>query len=186
MIDDDYKYIGIRSSGNTLYASSIEIGWSSTSPKYTYSDVSIRFGGSLAQDLWSDLDTEESIDGFGVMIATDDVVDNETQIKDLSASAIPVESDPDISQNLVDYYIPVEDLNTIMGVSGDNYFWNLRYAITDYEQEYVAAAYIKTSLGYAFFKQARYSVKAIAADYIANRGYDSTTAEGSLSNLANI
>ena len=120
------------------------------------------------------------------MIATDDVVDNETQIKDLSASAIPVESDPDVSQDVVDYFIPVEDLNTIMGVSGDNYFWNLRYAITDYEQEYVAVAYIKTSLGYVFFKQARYSVKAIAADYIANRGYDSTTAEGSLSNLADI
>ena len=52
--------------------------------------------------------------------------------------------------------------------------------------KYVAAAYIKTSLGYVFFKQARYSVKAIAADYIANRGYNNTTAEGSLSNLANI
>lgn len=185
-ISSDYQYIGIRSNANTLYASSIEIEWGATQPTYTYSDVSIRFGGSLAQDLWSDLDTEESIDGFGVMIATDNVVDNETQIKDLSASAIPVESDPDISQDVVDYFIPVEDLNTIMGVSGDNYFWNLRYAITDYEQEYVAAAYIKTSLGYVFFKQARYSVKAIAADYIANRGYDNTTAEGSLSNLANI
>ena len=185
-IPGSYQYIGIRSNANTLYASSIEIEWGATQPTYTYSDVSIRFGGSLAQDLWSDLDTEESIDGFGVMIATDDVVDNETQIRDLSASAIPVESDPDISQDVVDYYIPVEDLNTVMGVSGDNYFWNLRYAITDYEQEYVAAAYIKTSLGYVFFKQSRYSVKAIAADYIANRGYDSTTAEGSLSNLANI
>ena len=186
IISGDYQYIGIRSNSNTLYASSIEIEWDATQPTYTYSNVSIRFGGSLTQDLWSDLDTEESIDGFGVMIATDDVVDNETQIKDLSASAIPVESDPDVSQDVVDYFIPVEDLNTIMGVSGDNYFWNLRYAITDYEQEYVAAAYIKTSLGYVFFKQARYSVKAIAADYIANRGCNNTTAEGSLSNLANI
>ena len=185
-ISGDYQYIGIRATTNTVYLNSIEIEWGATQPTYAYSDVSIRFGGSLTQDLWSDLDTEESIDGFGVMIATDDVVDNETQIRDLSASAIPVESDPDVSQDVVDYFIPVEDLNTIMGVSGDNYFWNLRYAITDYEQEYVAAAYIKTSLGYVFFKQARYSVKAIAADYIANRGYDNTTAEGSLSNLANI
>ena len=186
-ISENYQYIGIRANAVTVYISSIEIEWSATPPVYDYSNVSIRFGGSLTQELWNDLDTDNHIiQGFGVMIATDDVVDNETQIRDLSASAIPVESDPDVSQDVVDYFIPVEDLNTIMGVSGDNYFWNLRYAITNYEQEYVAAAYIKTSLGYVFFKQARYSVKAIAADYIANRGYDNTTAEGSLSNLANI
>ena len=186
-ISENYQYIGIRANAVTVYISSIEIEWSATPPVYDYSNVSIRFGGSLTQELWNDLDTDNHIiQGFGVMIATDDVVDNETQIRDLSASAIPVESDPDVSQDVVDYFIPVEDLNTIMGVSGDNYFWNLRYVITDYEQEYVAAAYIKTSLGYVFFKQTRYSVKAIAADYIANRGYDSTTAEGSLSNLANI
>ena len=33
LITENYKYIGIRSNANTLYASSIEIGWSSTSPK---------------------------------------------------------------------------------------------------------------------------------------------------------
>ena len=66
-ITSDYKYIGIRANSNTLYASSIEIGWSATPPKFSYSDVSIRFTGLLSQELWNDLDTENHvIEGFGV------------------------------------------------------------------------------------------------------------------------
>ena len=46
------------------------------------------------------------------------------------------------------------------------------------------AAYIKTSTGYVFFKEAKYSVKSLASDYINNRGYDENVANGSLYNLA--
>ena len=187
-IDDDYEYIGIRSNGSTLYATSIEIAWGATQPKYTYSDVSIRFTGRLTQDLWNDLDTENHIiEGFGVMIATDDVVDEDTEIQDLYASAIADELDPDVTQDVVDYFMPKEDMATPV-VSGSDYYWNLFYRISteDLTTTYVAAAYIKTSTNYVFFEQVRYSVKSLAEDYLANRGYSSTVAGGSLANLASI
>ena len=186
-ISGDYQYIGIRSNDGALYATSIEIEWGATLPKYSYSDVSIRFGGSLTQDLWNDLDTDSHIiEGFGVMIATDDVVGENAKIKDLYQSAVPDEENPNVSEHIADYFIPVENLNTIMGVDGDDYFWNLRYGITDYETTYVAAAYIKTTAGYVFFKQTQYSVKDLAQDYLDNRNCDNNTAGGSLANLAKI
>ena len=68
----------------------------------------------------------------------------------------------------------------------DNYFWNLFFRVTDYTKVYVAAAYIKTSSEYIFFRQVTYSVKTLAGDYINNRGYASNVADGSLNNLANL
>ena len=186
-VDDDYEYIGIRSNSGALYATSIEIEWGATQPVYTYTNASIRFGGGLTQELWNDLDTDNHIiQGFGVMIATDDVIDENAKIKDSCQSAIPDEENPDVAEHIVDYFVPVENLNTIMGVDGNNYFWNLRYSITDYKTTYVAAAYIKTSTSYIFFQQARYSVKSLAQDYLDNRDYPASTAGGSLANLADL
>ena len=185
-ITGDYTYIGLRSDNGALYLDEINIQWGGATTTYEYSSVSIRFGGVVEQDLWSDLDTVASIDGFGVMIATDDVISGSAKIKDSYQSAIPDEENPNVAEHIVDYFIPVEDLNTIMGVNGDNYFWNLRYSITDYTQKYVAVAYIKTTSGYVFMKQTTYSVKTLAAYYINVLNYNANTAEGSLSNLANI
>ncbi len=187
-IDNDYQYIGIRSSGNALYASSIEIEWSATSPKYTYTDVSIRFTGLLSQDLWNELDTNNHvIEGFGVMIATDDVINENAKIKDSYESAIPDEKDPDVTDHIVDYFMSSEEMTTPV-VKGNDYYWNLFFRISteNFNTTYVAAAYIKVGSDYVFFRQVRYSVKTLAQDYIDNRGYSSTVANGSLENLANI
>ena len=185
-ITNEYEYIGIRSDNGAIYLDSLNIQWGGATTTYEYSDVSIRFGGVVEQDVWSELDTAASIDGFGVMIATDDVISGSAKIKDSYQSAIPDEENPNVSEHIVDYYIPIEDLNTIMGVNGDNYFWNLRYSITDYTQKYVAVAYVKTTSGYVFMKQTTYSVKTLAAYYINVLNYNANTAEGSLSNLANL
>lgn len=187
-IDDDYQYIGIRSSGNTLYASSIEIGWSETLPTYTYSDISIRFTGRLSQDLWNDLDTENNlIEGFGVMIATDDVISEDLEIKDLYESAIPDEENPNVAETIVDYFMSEEEMATPVA-KGNDYYWNLFYRISNENltTTYVAAAYIKVGNDYVFFRQVRYSVKSLANDYLDNRNYDASVADGSLANLANI
>ena len=184
-ITGDYAYIGLRSNSKAMYLDEINIQWGGSATTYEYSNVSIRFGGIVEQDLWSDLDNEQSIEGFGVMIATDDVIHENAKIKDSYQSAIPDEENPNVTEHIVDYFIPVEDLNTIMGVDGDNYFWNLRYSITDFKQEYVAVAYIKTTSGYVFMKQSRFSVKTLAQYYINVLNYNATTAGGSLANLAN-
>ena len=120
------------------------------------------------------------------MIATDDVVGKDMEIKDFYESAASASSNPDVSEEIVDYFVPVEDLNDIIGVNENNYFWNLRYSITDFKTMYVAAAYIKTSIGYVFFKQTSFSVKTLAQDYLDNRNCDENTANGSLANLTKI
>ena len=186
-ITGDYEYIGLRSNSGAMYLDEVNIQWGGSATTYDYTDVSIRFGGVVEQDLWSDLDTNSHIiQGFGVMIATDDVVGENAKIKDSYQSAIPDEENPDVSEHIVDYFIPVANLNTIIGVDGDNYFWNLRYSITDFTQKYVAVAYIKTTSGYIFMKQSRFSVKTLAQYYINVLNYNANTAGGSLSNLANL
>ena len=187
VIEDDYKYIGLRSNNGALYLESIEIQWGGASvTTYDYTDTCIRFGGNLTKELWDDLDTEDHIiEGFGVMIAEYDVLDGE-DIKDFYESAAPVEDNPDVGEELVKYFIPISQMDEIIGSTEDNYFWNLRYSVTDLKQEYTAAAYIKTTEGYVFFKQATYSAKTLADDYIKNRGYSATIADGSLANLANL
>ena len=185
-IDGSYAFIGLKSNSGALYLEEIQIQWGVGSvTTYEYRDVSIRFGGLLSQDLWNDLDTENHvIEGFGVMITTDDVI-GAYEIKDLHESAILAEEDPDIEEDIVDYYMAESEMNT-PPEQGDNYYWNLFHRITDLKQVYVAAAYIKTSTEYVFFRQVRYSAKTLAGDYIANRGYASNSANGSLSNLANL
>ena len=183
MITENYKYIGIRSNANALYASSIEIGWSSTSPKYTYSDVSIRFGGYLSQDLWNSLG---NIEGFGVLAASEDIVNESVPFSNYMASAVQPVEYVNPTLDIVDYYKPIEDM--MPAVDGDNYYWNLFLRISEmnFDTYYIAAAYIKASTGYVFFKETKYSVKSLASDYINNRGYADTIAGGSLANLANI
>ncbi len=187
-ITGDYQYIGLRSNSGAMYLEEISIQWGGSATTYSYSDVSIRFTGLLSQDLWNDLDTDNHvIEGFGVMITTDDVIKDGEYIVDFHDAAKPDEDNPDITNDIVDYFMPSEDMATPV-VKGDNYYWNLFYRITEenFKTIYVAAAYIKTATEYVFFEQVRYSVQSLADDYIKNRGYSSTIAGGSLANLANL
>lgn len=186
-ITGSYNYFGLRSNSGALWLDEIEIEWGGVSTTtYSYSDVSIRFGAVIEKDLWDELDTEDSIEGFGVMITTDDVVDNDTTIKEFWDSASPAEDDPDITEEIVDYYMPNtgDPSMPVPPEDEDDYVWNLFYRVTDFTKVYVAAAYIKTATDMVFFKEVRYSVKTLADDYIKNRGYDASVAGGSLANLA--
>ena len=186
-ITGDYEYIGLRSNSGAMYIDEINIQWGGAAATYEYSDVSIRFGGLLTQDLWNDLDTEDHvITGFGVMItAVSSYVSGASKIKEQYQSAVLSTNEPDATESLVNYYVSKESMATPVE-DDDNYFWNLFYRINDLKKVYVAAAYIKTSTDYVFFKQVKYSAKTLAADYIANRGCGPTTASGSLANLASL
>ena len=185
-ITGSYTYIGFRSNSGALYLDEVQIEWGGASTTtYEYSDVSIRFGGLLSQDLWNELDTENHvIDGFGVMVTTYDVLEGE-DIKDYYENAEPAESDPDIEDEIINHYMDKTEMS-VPPTQDDNYFWNLFFRVTDFTKVYVVAAYIKTTTEYVFFEQVTYSVKSLAADYIANRGYASSVANGSLNNLANL
>ncbi len=186
-ITGDYEYIGVKSDDGAIWLSSFSIQWGGSAATYEYSDASIRFGGLLTQDLWNDLDTEDHvITGFGVMItAVSSYVSGASKIKEQYQSAVLSTNEPDVTESLVNYYVSKESMATPVE-DDDNYFWNLFYRISDLKKVYVAAAYIKTSTDYVFFKQVKYSAKTLAADYIANRGCGPTTAAGSLANLASL
>lgn len=185
-ITGDYEYIGLRSNSGAMYLDSVSIQWGGSAATYEYSDVSIRFGGLLTQDLWNELDTENHlISGFGVMVAEKSVVGDNYTIKDLHELAIPAEENLDVNNEIVNYYVPKEEMATPVE-DDDNYYWNLFFRISDLKTTYVSSAYIKVGEEYVFFKQVKYSAKTLAADYIANRGCGPTTASGSLANLANL
>ena len=184
-ITGEYEYIGFRSNGSAMYLDEVSIQWGGSAATYEYTDVSIRFGGLLTQDLWDELDTEDHvISGFGVMITEKDVVGNST-IKELNELAIPAEEDPDVNNEIVNYYVPKEEMATPVE-DDDNYYWNLFFSISDLKTTYVSSAYIQVGEERIFFKQVKYSAKTLAADYIANRGCGPTTAGGSLANLASL
>ena len=179
-ITGDYEYIGLRSNKDAMYLEEIAIEWTSIGTVFTYSDVSIRFGGYLSQDLWNGLN---NIEGFGVLAASEGIVDESIPFGSNMASAVAPDEYVSPTLDIVDYYKPIEDM--MPAVDGNNYYWNLFLRISEmnFDTYYIAAAYIKTSTGYVFFKEAKYSVKSLASDYINNRGYDDNVANGSLANL---
>lgn len=151
--------------------------------QFEYSNISIRFGGLISKALWNELDTNEHvISGFGVMITAQ----NSYSIKNHANDAVLAESSPDINTQLVNYFMPKASMATPVE-QGDNYFWNLFQQIdyADVNKTFTAVAYVKVGENYIFMKQVEYSVKTLAADYIANRGCNAETADGSLSSLAN-
>ena len=189
IITGDYKFVGIRSASGALYLDEIQIEWSDTTT-YTYSNVSIRFGGLISKALWDELDTNEHIiSGFGVMIASGDALNEDEYIKNNLNSAVLADANPAPSidnADIVDYYMSKAEMATPVE-SGDNYFWNLFQTVdeADINKVFVAVAYIKVGDEYVFMNQVRYSVKTLAADYLANRGCNAQTADGSLSYLVN-
>ena len=184
-ITGDYKYIGFRSNESALYLDSVDIQWGGAATTYEYSNVCIRFGGVIEKDLWSKLDTEDHvITGFGVVITDGDFAKTDSEFLETIGMATSSTVSTDLSEHVaVDYFVPTENLS-IIGETADSYFWNLRHVVTDLTKEFAAAAYIKTTTDCIYLKYAKYSAAKLADDYIQNRGYQTSAADGSLGNLA--
>jgi len=157
---------------------------------YTYTNVAIRFGSLMEQSLWNSLDSESLIAGYGVLITDDSVVGENDDIADAYDLA-------ELSPEITDHYMSKAEKATPSaatdkqksdaGVAGDYYIWNLYLTVEEanFETTYVAGAYIKLVTGdVVFMNKASFSVKSLAADYLANRNCNQQTAGGSLYNLA--
>ena len=157
---------------------------------YTFSDVSMRFGGLISKDLWAELDTgNHLIEGFGVMFTSTNVVHEPDSIKSKAGEAVVASANNDYANTLVDFYMPKASMAT-PAEDGDDYYWNLFFSV-DFDEisinkYYVAAAYIKVDGEYVFMKEVKYSVTSLAQDYLDYRNCDGTTAEGSLAKLASL
>ena len=157
---------------------------------FEFTNISIRFGGLVSKALWDELDTDEHlISGFGIMIASGDLIGESELIKNNVNGATPDTANPAPSieeGDLIDYYMSKAEMATPVE-QGNNYVWNLfqRVEYANRTDVFVAAAYIKVGDEYVFLEQVRYSVESLAADYLANRNCDASTADGSLAVLAN-
>ena len=153
--------------------------------KYSYTDVSIRFGALVSKDLWNELDTENhNISGFGVLLTGDWIEDPHT-IGEYQSDFVPSSQNYNLDTDIANFYMPKEDM-AVPPEEGDNYVWNLFFSVDlmDFDNYFNAAAYIKVGDEYVIMKQVKYSVCSLAYDYIQNRGYDADTADGSLKALA--
>lgn len=152
---------------------------------FQYSDISIRFGANMTKALWDELDTNEHlISGFGVIIADGDLVTNAADMAEAMNDKVSSTVTTTFTQEVyaIDYFVPVADMASTIGVDGNNYFWNLRWTIDEANMDkmYTAAAYIKVGSEYVLMKIARESVVTLAQDYLKNRDCTASTAEGSL------
>ena len=175
----EYEYYSVETVNNldTIAALSYQYATDGLG-NYTFNNVAIRFGGFISEDAWNALVADGlSIQGFGVMIYTDDLLDDKLDEKNAQYDLF-VETD----QRPTYASASVKTANNVD--PNDNYYaWNLKANIAEgyYLLDITAVAYIKTSAGYIYFDQVTTSVKDLAATLL-DKGYDF---DGSLSYLAN-
>ena len=203
----DYKYIGIKASG-ALYIDSIDIQWGDL-PSYAFSNVSIRFSNLISTSLWTRLNTESSIQGYGVMLATPETLGSDP-IEDWYAIADGNSYEEKIAYlatgNVKNFYMPLSTKSPDLansaqkaGAEGDHYIWYLNKIVLDTEegltkeqvkakltQRYTAVGYVKTVEGLVFLDQVAASAAGLADAAITGGQATTSTANGSLKNLADM
>lgn len=180
----NYQFIGIRSDSGAQYIESITIEWNTLS--FTYENLSIRFGGRIDADLWTRLDTESSIQGYGVLLSTYEYLNAQVE-KDLknyfdSADGINVKKFTN-----ADTY-PDHELKAEPTLKDGYRVWNLykQVRLEDATKDYVGVAFIQINGEVVFLNSLRTSVKKLAQQLIAGPDRDENSLGGSLNYLANL
>ena len=212
IINDSYKYLGIKASG-ALYIASINIQWGDL-PVYSYSNVAIRFGGFIKKSLWNRTETELDIKGYGVMLSTAEYLSGNTiknwyasnSLNEVSAEGLNAAITTACGENVgavknfytslteskfnPDQATDVQKENIVGTTSRDYYIWNLYKNIStspdNRNTNYTAVAYIRVETGIVFLDETTASAKSIANDLINSDAYDEDSFDGSLNDLANL
>ena len=179
-----YAFIGIKSKSGAQYVNSFQIGWEKT--VYSYENLAIRFGGRIDADLWTRLDTESSIQGYGVLLSTYEYLNTQVE-KDLknyfeSADGINVKKFTN-----ADTY-PDHELKAEPTLKDGYRVWNLykQVRLEDATKDYVGVAFIQINGEVVFLNSLRTSVKNLAQELIAGPDRDENSLGGSLNYLATL
>ena len=168
-----------------MYINSISIQWGEVT--YTYENLAVRFTGSVSEALWTRLNNESSIQGYGILLAEYDTIkDNDPELKNWLEYA-DLDDNDDLKN--FDSSVTVHGEKTIPTLKDGKYVWNLfkRVSLAKATTEYVAVAYIKLANDeFVFLQQERASVKSLAQDLIAGPDRDENSLGGSLNYLANL
>ena len=157
---------------------------------FTFTNLYVRFGGIIDEDLWNAIDSQSNIVGYGELVSTDDYLGaNALQTYYLTANSNPnieirsyeLTSDPD------SYPVLYND-SEYQGVTDNYYVWNYRMSVSeaDYKTTYASVAFIITEDdGVYFMDEVRKSVKDLAQDLLDTPNYNEESLGGSLDYLAN-
>ena len=179
VINDDYAYVGVISNSGAMYLDSLSFDWSSAS-SFNIVRAGIRFTGQLSVSLWNSLNTESTIEGYGVLLSDSDFLGND-ELKDYYELADGV--------SVKDFYRPLsQKSHPDITNEGQDYIWSLFKNVTseNFKKVYVVVAYIKTTSGVIFFNQVEASVKSIASSLISSGIYNRGSHGGSVYYLANL
>ena len=170
---------------------------------YTFTDLLIRYGGFISQDLWERLDDELDIQGYGVILSTgnEEIEDLYAAAKDEGDTVIEALAEFVDGTNIKRFHSaltqskthPAEattEQKTYMGVDTAEtyYIWTLGKGISSEHMTtvYNVVAYIIVDGDIVFLNAAKESVKTLAADLIDNDVYEESDFGGSLKYLADL
>ena len=202
------KFVGFKTNGS-LYITSIDIEWEEAS--FTYTNTAIRFGGFIKKSLWNRLETESSIQGYGVMLSTADYL-GANSIEDKYNTALTASSgDIDAAvtsictgNNIKSFYtaLTIDDLSGLKTspssatneqkgeTSRSFYIWNLYKEVStaNLKKVFTAAAFVRVASEIVFLEETSASVKGLAGDVIddVSNDYGEVSFEGSLYDLAHL
>ena len=187
---ENYVAIETIESLNTLAA--LKYNYEKVGDTYTYSDVSIRFGGLISKANWDALN-EFEIEEYGVIYTTAEQLDGQTIEQKYNSYKT---DDRSINQALslfideenykrarvtIDLFntkppaIATDAQKALMGedINQVYYTWTLRKGVGEnYTKFYNAVAYLKTSDKMVFFNEASESAKHLAAISLARTSVD--------------
>ena len=150
---------------------------------FSYTNLAIRFSGLASEELWTRLNNESTITGYGMLLSTDNYLGaNELKSYYETADGTNVKKFTN-----ADTY-PDHELKAEPTLKDGNYVWNLfkAVAMADATKDYVAVAFIEIDGGVVFFRQTKTSVRTLAQQMIAGPNYDEGSLNGSLNYLANL
>lgn len=170
---------------------------------YTFTDLLIRYGGFISQDLWERLDDELDIQGYGVILSTgnEEIEDLYAAAKDKGDTVVEALAEFVDGTNIKRFYTalslskihPAEATTAqkeLMGVDTAEtyYIWTLGKGISSEHMTtvYNVVAYIIVDGDIVFLNAAKESAKTLAADLIDNDVYEESDFGGSLKYLADL
>ncbi len=182
--EHSYQFVGIKSKSGAQYIDSIEIEWQRI--LYTYENLAIRFGGRIDADLWTRLDTESSIQGYGVLLSTYEYLNAQPE-KDLKNYYASADGTNVKKFTNADTY-PDHELKAEPTLKDGYRVWNLykQVRLEDATKDYVGVAFIQINGEVVFLNSLRTSVKKLAQQLIAGPDRDENSLGGSLNYLANL
>ena len=171
---------------------------------FEFSNLRIRFRGALDASLWAQLNSEETIQGYGVMVSlgtsTEEYLGDRHFETEYATKLEAASGNVDAAISALCDGTKIKNFYNDNSVespfsNGVKCSWSLaqevKYSVPENKvhvltRQYVAVAYIRTNSGLVFFDETRVSVKDIATQMIASDQYDDSSMGGSLHHLAHL